>query len=293
MRLEAATIKWKTANRIGQAMTRSDEEQAVCDRFAIAYQRNQSAVMGEIERAVCGCHYGGTSWATRSEVDDIQRRLALEPGRHLLEIGAGSGWPGLYLAQNSGCDMTMIDLPLAGLKIAAERTRADAPAGACTAAVADAAALPFENGCFDAISHSDVLCCLESKMTVLAECRRVIRADGLMAFTVIALPDNLTPAEIERGRDVGPPFVESELDYPTMLARTGWQITSQTDMTQALYETRMIRLREDEAHIKQLIELQGERETKERLAKDRATIRAMDDGLRRRDLYVVAALAGP
>ncbi len=51
--------------------------------------------------------------------------LGLRPGLRLLDVGAGSGWPGIYMAERSGCDLALMDLPLTGLQIAARRANRD------------------------------------------------------------------------------------------------------------------------------------------------------------------------
>ena len=89
------------------------------------------------------------------------------PAAKLLDLGAGSGWPGLYLAQLTGCDVVMVDLPLAALRIARERAAPDGLVQRCTAVAADGAALLFRDPSFDALSHSDVLCCTPDKLGVL------------------------------------------------------------------------------------------------------------------------------
>jgi hypothetical protein len=78
-------------------MTFSPEERAQTDRFDELYVRAQSPVILSIERSVCGCDYGGTSWTTRDEAERIGAILGLRPGLRLLDLGAGSGWPALYL----------------------------------------------------------------------------------------------------------------------------------------------------------------------------------------------------
>jgi protein-L-isoaspartate O-methyltransferase len=85
-------------------MTWSPEERAQKERFESFYLRSQSPVMLTIERSVCGCDYGGNSWTSRDEAEQIAARLALRPGVRLLDIGAGSGWPGLYMGkiENAG-----------------------------------------------------------------------------------------------------------------------------------------------------------------------------------------------
>ena len=156
-------------------MPTTPEEQALIDCFSRTYAHlSSSETMLEIERAVCGCDYGCTSWTTKDETRQITELLDIKPGMRLLDIGSGSGWPGLFLTQESGCDVVLTDLPFEGLEVAKRRAEKDGLTERCTIAQADGTALPFQDASFDAIYHSDVLCCLLEKQAVLAGCRRVI-----------------------------------------------------------------------------------------------------------------------
>src|SRR5688572_14513610 len=117
-------------------MPRTPAEQARLDRFAWEYRTSQDEVMLEIERAVCGCAYGGTSWTTRQEAEQVAKLLGLKTGTRFLDIGAGAGWPGLYLARISGCHVTLADVPLEGMRIASARAAAEQLAGECRVIVA-------------------------------------------------------------------------------------------------------------------------------------------------------------
>jgi 27-O-demethylrifamycin SV methyltransferase len=201
------------------------------ERFERIYLRNQAPAMRSVERCAFGCDYGATSWANRDEADELVKLLELAPGKRLLDVGAGSGWPGLYMAETSGCDIAMVDVPFSGLRIAAERAVTDNLPGECWAAAADGARLPFGDASFDAISHSDVLCCLVEKRAVLESCRRVIRPGGRMVFSVIYVEPGLSPGEYERAVEAGPPFVETDTRYPALLAETGWNVLAERDVT--------------------------------------------------------------
>ena len=155
----------------------------------------RSDAMRDLERSVCGCDYGSNGGTTRLEAERIAQLLELRPAAKLLDVGAGSGWPGLYLAQLTGCDVVLVDLPLAALRIARERAAADGLAQRCEVVVADGAALPFRDASFDALSHSDVLCCTPDKLGVLRACRRVARDGARMVFTIIALAPSLSDSE--------------------------------------------------------------------------------------------------
>lgn len=259
------------------------------ERFEAAYATGQSPVMRTVERSVCGCDYGATSWTTANEALCIGALLALGPGLRLLEIGAGSGWPALYLAKTSGCDVALIDLPIGGLRIAAQRAIADHLTGACWVAVANGASLPFGAFTFDAISHSDVLCCLPRKRAVLADCHRVIRPNGRMVFSVISIAPNLAPAAYAGAVANGPDFVEAEADYRTLLRETGWTMINYQDLTPSYAASCRRQLSADAAHQDALTALLGPAAFAERQASWRAKLVCLEEGLLRRELFVTKA----
>ena len=266
-------------------MTWSPEERAQRERFESVYLRSQSPVMLTIERSVCGCDYGGNSWTSRAEAEQVAARLVLCPGVRLLDLGAGSGWPGLYMGKTSGCDIALVDLPLSGLRIAAQRADKDGMTGNVWAAVADAASLPFADESFDAISHSDLLCCLKQKRSVLAACRRVIRRHGRMVFTVISVAPGLSAEQYPRAVENGPEFVETDTDYPTLLAQTGWIVTGHEDITLTYAAQVRRQLHADEAHKDGLVALIGASDFAERLAEWRPKLAALGDNILRRELF--------
>ena len=269
----------------------SPAERALRERFEATYATGQAPVMRAIERSVCGCDYGATSWTTREEADRIGALLALGPGVRLLDLGAGSGWPALYLAKTTGCDVTLTDLPATGLRIAMERALADREPGVRGAslrgaAVADGAALPFANATFDAISHSDVLCCLPRKREVLAACRHIIRDGGRMAFSILAVAPDLSPAAHARAVANGPDFIEAEADYPTLLRATGWSLLEQHDLTAAYAASCRRQQRADQEHATAVAALIGAKELSERQAGWISKLACLEEGLLRRAFYV-------
>lgn len=114
--------------------------------------------MLEIEHEAMGSDYEVTSYTPRDQAREMGQLLGLRPGKCLLDVGAGSGWPGLYLARTTGCDVALVDLPFEGMRTASLRAVRDRLDDRCWTVVGDGRALPFRDGSFDAITHCDVLC---------------------------------------------------------------------------------------------------------------------------------------
>ena len=261
----------------------------LAEQFGEDYRIHQDPVMLDIERVVCGCDYGGTSWATRAEANQVCRLLGLNAGTRLLEVGAGSGWPGLYFARTTGCLATLVDLPLAGIRIAAERIGSDQLRATCSTAVADGTALPFNQGMFDALSHSDVLCCLEDKTGFLGQCRQVIRAGGRMVFSVINIAPHLAQDGYARALESGPPHVASECSYKDLLHQSGWTTETCIDLSAAFAQTRRHMLRAQKQRVNELARLLGAAEVADRIERNRMAVAATESGLLQRSLFVATA----
>ena len=265
---------------------RSAAEAETLKQFDASYAHMRAPVMRAIDRIVCGCDYGGTSWTTRAEAEAIGAALALAPGKLLLEVGAGSGWPALYLAKRSGCAAILTDLPEEGLRLARERVAADGLAARCRVVRADGAKLPLDDASVDVISHSDVLCCLPGKLGVLEECRRTIRPSGRMAFAVIFVAPGLSGQDRAEAVAAGPPFVEADADYQTLLARTGWRVVDAVDWTATFVKSVRAMAAAREAHGDELEALLGAVEYGDMMARNREKIPAIERGLLKRVLFV-------
>jgi ubiquinone/menaquinone biosynthesis C-methylase UbiE len=263
--------------------------QDCCLAFAESYEVSNLPAMRAIERSVLGCDYGGTSWTTSEQASQMIDRLKLGPGVHLLDIGAGSGWPGLKLAHTSGCAVTLVDLPLNALKKAQVRARGDGIDDRVNFTAASGAALPFRSNSFDVISHSDVLCCLPEKREMLDECRRVANDGAGMLFSVIAVAQNLSEADRRLAVDAGPPFVDAPADYAQMLSVSGWQLTERIDVT-AEHKKSLSALINGFTESTELAEVLGPNIVRDAIAHRQQQIAAIDAGWLVREIFVASAV---
>lgn len=259
---------------------------SACD-FARDYEIGQSPLMLEIERRVRGSDYGATSWTTRAQAEAAAARLGLTTDRCLLELGAGSGWPALFLATVSGCEVVITDLSLSGLRITRTRAVCDGLEDRCRVLAADGAALPFADRAFDSIHHADVLCCMERKREMLQECRRVGRDGAGMEFSVIALARE--PAGTDERRLLqksGPPYPDAGADYAVLLLETGWNVLERFDVTAEFVHCMDVLLQEYHARRGALLDLLGEQDYTERLERRLSTRAAVLRGLLKREIFL-------
>ncbi len=99
------------------------------------------------------------------------------PGQRVLDIGCGIGVETLALAEMVGPAGRAVGVDRSREMVTAATARA-AGTNNATFRVADAAALPFDDGCFDLAWSSRMLMFVEDPVRVAREARRVLRPDG-------------------------------------------------------------------------------------------------------------------
>ncbi len=204
-----------------RAMARFASEDESRTFFDDRFSHVSSDVLLEIEEEVFGTDYGATSWSTIDEIGVFIAEMELRQGHRLLDIGSGSGWPALHIAEQTGCETVLCDYPLTGLLEAKKRAGEDGMNAVMVQA--DGAALPLADAAVDAVSHSDVLCCLTRKAEVIGECHRVLKPGGTLVFTVLELSESFVH-EGNRDHDFGPEYAMVDQPYEEMLISTGFEV---------------------------------------------------------------------
>jgi ubiquinone/menaquinone biosynthesis C-methylase UbiE len=256
---------------------RTDAE--IRESFRASYVEAAHPAVAELERRVLGTVFGGTSYTDLAQLGLLVELLGLGSGSLLLEVGAGAGWPGLMLAQQTRCRVVLSDLPIEGLSLARSRATA-AGLNDVSCVAADGGFLPFARRSFDAVSHSDVLCCLPDKLAVLRSSRRVLRAGGRLVFFVIEPAEGGTPL----AAGVGPLFVATPRPYRELLAEAGFGDIEHRDVTTEYQETAARWLRESRALEPELRAALGAETFEGRLAEQVSDLAAIEAGTLRRSL---------
>ena len=264
---------------------------ATIERFTDRLHLRCAPVCREIEAEALGSDHGSTGYTTVEQAEQLLDLLQLAPGARLADVGSGAGWPGLHLAARSGCTVVGTDLPIEGLRRARARAAADGVAPRASFAVATGRHQPLRPGVFDAVVHTDVLCCLNPKLAVLRACRRLLRPGGRLAYTTIHVAPALGPAAHRRAVRAGPPFVTSRRPYRELTAQAGFVDIVEHDVTDAYARTQSALYDATEARAQAVSELTSPEAHALVQADRRRAMDAIADGLLRRSLLAARAPA--
>ena len=260
------------------------EEGVECARQT--YAVGEHRVAREVEQRTLGSDFGANGYTTLAEVSELAGMLGLGPGRRLLDVGCGQGWPGLYLARQTGCTVVFADVPFDGLATAARRATREGLGGRAWALAARGQMLPLRPAVFDVAIHTDVLCCLRPKLATLQATFQALRRGGRTAFTSIFPAAGLSATEARRAIEVGPPNCELHTSYPSLLRSAGFVEIDEHDLTADYFATASRKLQVAEQFAEDMIEMLGRQEYDEMQAERRLAIAAIDGGLLRRSLFI-------
>jgi len=123
---------------------------------------------------------------------------------------------------------------------------------------------------------------------VLRACRQLLRPGGRTAFYTIHPAPGLDPPRRRRAARDGPVAVATSRPHLELLDAAGFVDIGETDCTAEFEATARAWIEQSDAHRDDLVALLGVRTFEERQAERRAQLRAIEDGVLCRSLFVAA-----
>lgn len=133
-------------------------------------------------------HPGGVKLTER-----LGQLLNLKPGVRILDVAAGTGTSGIFLAERFGCEVVGIDFSGKNVQGANRRALAAGLAERASFRWADAEQLPFADGSFDAIICECSVCLFPDKQIAVNEFARVLTPDGQVGLSDLTRTGALPP----------------------------------------------------------------------------------------------------
>jgi SAM-dependent methyltransferase len=181
-----------------------------------------------------GEEIGQNSWLTADELRRFIAWLEVGASSDVLEVASGSGGPALFMARETGCRVSGVDLNEAGV-------------AAANAAVADRGLsdhvrfvhcdarqpLPFDDASFDAVLCIDSINHMYDRARVLGEWHRVLRSSGRLLFTDPITVTGMIRREemVTRSGSMGDFVFTAPGVNETLLSSAGFEVMQVEDVT--------------------------------------------------------------
>jgi sarcosine/dimethylglycine N-methyltransferase len=172
-------------------------------------------------------HYGGIE-----VVEALMARAGIAPNHHVLDVCSGMGGPARWIAHRIGCRVTGLDFTLSRVEAARRLTARVRLDGRVDFVHGDATAMPLDPDTFDVAISQESWLHIPDKAAVMAECARVLKPGGTLAFTDVALRAPLTPDEEARmGAEMQAPGIAPVDRYLDLMTANGFILVSNEDLS--------------------------------------------------------------
>lgn len=173
-------------------------------------------------------HYGGVE-----AIDILAHKAEIHDGSYVLDVCCGIGGPARYLAHNYSCRVMGLDLTQSRIQSALRFTQIVKLDHIVDFRHGNALDMPFENSTFDAVIGQEAWVHVPDKARLIAECARVSKDGGIIAFTDVLQQSSLSTAEFERlQRGMTFASLETLEGYHQHLTEVGCTVLESEDLSE-------------------------------------------------------------
>ncbi|WP_071941601.1 SAM-dependent methyltransferase [Halomonas aestuarii] len=204
------------------------------DLYSSSYSNYSLETYSEIRRETYGEDYGQTSWVSTEESHEIPELLRLTPDSSVLDIGCGSGGYAVGLAKRIGCRVVGFEINAPGVETANSLAESENVTDLVTFELQDASqTLPYENGSFDAIYSTDVMCHVPLRREVLANTHGLLKPGGRFVFSdALVLEGMISIDELETRCPDGQYFFSPPGVNEQLIQESGLKLLEARDTTE-------------------------------------------------------------
>ena len=172
-------------------------------------------------------HYGGVE-----VVDSLAARAGILREHHVLDVCSGMGGPSRWLAHRIGCRVTGLDFTQSRVDAARRLTQRVGLHSLVDFVYGDATKMPLPDSSYDRVISQEAWLHIPDKAALIAQCARVIKPSGVLAFTDVVLRVSLIDTEESRmTSEMQAPGIAPVSNYLNLLARHGFSVESNEDLS--------------------------------------------------------------
>ena len=208
------------------------------DLYNTYYDKFAANAQGAVRAETYGEDIGQSSWMTADELRHFIEMLSIGESTNVLEVGSGSGGPALFMAKETGCRLTGVDVNEFGIRNANDLALERGLSDRAEFKLIDAGKLlSFENDSFDVVFSNDVMCHIPDRQNVLKDWHRILKPGGQMLFTdALVITGIVSHEEIARRSSIGLYFYLPAGENERMIGEAGFEIVAVEDLTPAAAE---------------------------------------------------------
>ncbi len=166
------------------------------------------------------------------ETDILAEKAGINRETSVLDVCSALGGPARHLARKYGCSVKGLDATSKMIEEAVLRTEREELSDHVTFRLGNALDMPFRASTFDVVWGQDAWCYITDKERLIREAHRVLRPDGVIAFTDWIQAGNMSDTEWkELNTFMAFPSMETLDGYEKILKDTGFTIVEKEDLT--------------------------------------------------------------
>ncbi len=172
-------------------------------------------------------HVGGGK-----ETEILAQKAGINRETSVLDVCSALGGPARHLARKYGCSVTGLDATSKMVDEAVLRTELTGLSDHVAFRLGNALDMPFHAGTFDVVWGQDAWCYITDKERLIRETHRVLKSDGVIAFTDWIQAGNMSDDEWdELNSFMAFPSMETLDGYEKILKDIGFTILEKEDLT--------------------------------------------------------------